>query len=307
MRIEVLAEKPSWHVDDLARAAAERGHTLSRCSWLALCASVGSSQPVVRSDAAILTQTDAIIVRTMPVGRLEQVVFRMDTLHRLERAGVCVLNPPRAMEIAIDKYLALSLLHEAALPVPETIVCQRCVDALAAFEQLGSDIVLKPIFGSEGFGLTRITDRDLAARAFTQLERMGSVIYVQRFIPTSEGDDPGGTDLRLFVIGDRVVAAMRRHSSDWRANVARGAKAEAFDADESLQTLAVKAAAACHTPVAGVDILVDAAGKPWLLEVNASPGWKAIAKATGVDIAEHIVSHIESRVQAAKETARVVT
>ena len=136
---------------------------------------------------------------------------------------------------------------------------------------------------------------------------MGSVIYLQRFISSGHDGDAGGTDLRLFVIGDRVVAAMRRRSADWRANVARGAKAEPYDAGDMLQSLAVRAAAACQTPVAGVDIIIDRDGRPWLLEVNASPGWKAIAKATGVDVAGHIISYIESNVRHSREASRVVT
>ena len=97
-----------------------------------------------------LADCDAVLVRTMPPGSLEQVVFRMDLLHRLMAGGVRVLNPPRAVEVCVDKYLATALLDAAGLPVPHTIVCQHADAALEAFTALGGDVVVKPLFGSEG-------------------------------------------------------------------------------------------------------------------------------------------------------------
>ena len=107
----------------------------------------------------------------MPPGSLEQVVFRMDLLHRLQARGVRVLNPPRAVEICVDKYLATALLEAAGLRVPPTIVCQHADAALEAFEALGGDVVVKPLFGSEGRGMVRVTDPEMAWRTFRTLER----------------------------------------------------------------------------------------------------------------------------------------
>src|SRR5207302_2794075 len=154
-----------------------------------------------------LSTFDAVVVRTMPPGSLEQVVFRMDVLHRLEARGVPVLNPPRALEVCVDKYLATARLASAGLPVPPTAVCQDADDALEAFAALGGDVVVKPLFGSEGRGLVRVSDPDLAWRTFHTLERLQSVLYVQRYIPHP------GWDLRIFVLGGRVLYAMRRHAN----------------------------------------------------------------------------------------------
>ena len=96
----------------------------------------------------------------MPPGSLEQVVFRMDVLNRLQARGVTVLNSPRALEMCVDKYLASACLETAGLPVPPTIVCQDAETALEAFEQLGGDVVVKPLFGSEGRGMVRVSDPD---------------------------------------------------------------------------------------------------------------------------------------------------
>jgi len=224
----------------------------------------------------------------MPAGSLEQIVFRMDLIGRLAAAGKCVINPPRAIEVAVDKYLALSRMAAAGLHVPPTIVCQRPSDALAAFDELGGDIVLKPLFGSEGVGITRITDRDLAERAFNMLDRMSSVIYVQKFI------DHGGGDLRLFVIGKQVVASMRRVGAGWKTNIAQGGRGEPFSPTDELRDVALRAAAACETLVTGVDILMDQTDRPIVLEVNGVPGWQTISAVTGVDIAERIVEFAEN-------------
>src|SRR5262245_16065770 len=107
----------------------------------------------------------------MPAGSLEQVVFRMDVLHAAAAEGLAVLNPPRAVETCVDKYLTNVRLAQAGLPLPATVACQRADDALAAFEGLGGDVVVKPLFGAEGRGMVRVTDRELAWRTFHAIEQ----------------------------------------------------------------------------------------------------------------------------------------
>jgi ribosomal protein S6--L-glutamate ligase len=176
-----------------------------------------------------------------------------------------------------------SRLHEAGLRTPATIVCQGVEAAMEAFDALGRDCVLKPVFGGEGRGLVRITDVDLAWRAARQLEQQQAVQYWQRFI------DHPGHDLRVFVLGDEVLGMRRRHESDWRTNLARGAVAEPLAVDEELATLARRAAACVGAPVAGVDFLPDKAGKLYVIEVNAVPGWRGLAAATGIDVARRVL------------------
>ncbi len=175
----------------------------------------------------------------MPPGSLEQVVFRMDVLHRFESAGARVLNPPRALETCIDKYLAGVRLDAAGLPVPPTVVCQDAEAALDAFHRLGGDVVVKPLFGSEGRGMVRVADEEIAWRTFRTLERTQAVLYLQQFVPHP------GWDLRGFVIGKRVVAAMRRHArTGWRTNVAQGGRTEAVTLTTEEERLTLAAAAA---------------------------------------------------------------
>src|SRR5206468_194859 len=127
-------------------------------SWIAthgaavsgLDRSPAGSRHGASAEPVELSRVDCVLVRTMPAGSLEQVVFRMDVLHRLESRGIRVLNPPRALEAAVDKYLACCRLEAAGLPVPPTMACENADAAVEAYEKLGSDVVVKPLFGSEG-------------------------------------------------------------------------------------------------------------------------------------------------------------
>jgi ribosomal protein S6--L-glutamate ligase len=290
-RLVALAVAEGWHFDDLRRASGRIGATLETLEFSKLIGRVGGPDPPVDSIA----EADGVLVRLMPPGSLEQVVFRMDVLHRVERLGVPVLNPPRAVEIAVDKYRTLALLDESGAAVPPTVVCESAESAQAAFETLGGDVVVKPLFGAEGRGLMRVSDPELARRAFGTLERLGAVIYVQRPVRHS------GSDLRAFVLGGAVLASMRRFApaGDWRTNVARGGRAEACRLEPALEKLAVRSAQAVGAEMAGVDIVEDLdRGAPVVLEVNAAPGWKALAGASGVDVAAELLSYLVAKRQA---------
>jgi ribosomal protein S6--L-glutamate ligase len=219
---------------------------------------------------------------------LEQVVFRMDVLGRLEAAGKRVVNPARAIEAAVDKYLASAKLQAAGLPTPHTLVCQTPQEALEAFERLGGDVVVKPLFGAEGRGITRLNDEALAQRAFSLLTGLGAVLYVQRFIPHD------GYDVRVLVVGSRMWAMRRRNPLDWRTNVSRGARGEVADLTPQWAELARRAAEAIGAPLAGVDLLPARDGQTYVLEVNAVPGWQALARTLEVDIARAVLDYLES-------------
>lgn len=286
MRIAVLSSGDGWHVRDLQRAAALLNHAAIPCDFRRVTAGVA-----IAADS--LAGFDGVLVRTMPPGSLEQVVFRMDVLHRLHAAGIPVLNPPGAVETCVDKYLASARLEAAGLPVPPTVVCQHADAALEAFHGLGGDVVVKPLFGSEGRGMVRVSDPELAWRTFRTLERTQSVLYLQRFIPHP------GWDLRVFVLGQRVLAAMRRRSrGDWRTNVAQGGMAEPTTLTTAEADLALRAAAALGAPVAGVDLLPGPAGECYVIEVNAVPGWRALAPVTGVDVACELLRYFMTEYRA---------
>jgi RimK family alpha-L-glutamate ligase len=290
VNIVVLGSPTSWYLRDLARAAGDR-HRITPATYRQLAASVAPERQRCSSGGIDLSEVNAVIVRTMPAGSLEQVVFRMDVLGRLETAGVSVINPPRAIEIAVDKYLATARLQAAGLRVPRTSVCQTADDALVGFEDLGGDVVVKPLFGSEGRGITRLVDEALAERAFRMLEQLGAVIYLQEFVKHE------GCDLRLLVIGEDVLGMRRCNPLDWRTNISRGATAERFLPDEPMRDLARRAATAVGAPLAGVDILPDRDGRLYVIEVNAVPGWQALNSVTETDVARKVLELVETTIE----------
>ncbi len=247
-------------------------------------------RPAASLDGEDILDLDALIIRPIGRGSLEEIIFRMDLLYRLERLGLLVVNPPKSIERAVDKYFALTLLEEAGLPVPRTVITESSTRALKAFEELGGDVVIKPIFGSRGIGSTRVSDRDVAERIFRALTFHHEVIYIQEYI------EHGFTDIRAFVLGDRVLASMRRVADGWKTNVSQGARPEPLRLEEELEELAVKASKVVGCMVAGVDIL-EGRGGPMIIEVNSQPGWMGLQSVTETNIAEEIIKYIISKIK----------
>lgn len=279
MRIAILSGGTGWHVQDVLRAATELGHDAAVVDFRSLAAGVEAEpQPLAGFDAAL--------VRTVPAGSLEQVIFRMDVLHAAVARGLRVVNHPRAVETCVDKYLTNVRLANAGLPTPPTHVAQRADDAFEAFAHLGGDVVIKPVFGAEGRGMQRITDRELAWRTFRVLEHTGQLIYQQRFVAHP------GYDYRVFVIGGRVRAAMRRIGTEWRTNVAQGGRTERAELSDAAVSLALRAAEVVGCEIAGVDLLPGPTGELYVIEVNAVPGWKALTATCGLDVAKEVVRFV---------------
>lgn len=287
MKLAILGARGGWHESRLVQALAERGQAPLVLPITALSGRVGGN-PVLAAAGEPLEDCRAVLVRAIPGGSLEQVIFRVDALHRLARLGVRVVNPPRAIELTVDKYYTSTLLAEAGLPTPRTSVAERFDEALALFDELGGDVIVKPLFGSEGKGMMRVSDPDLAYRTFRALELTNSIFYLQEFIPH------GDWDMRVFVVGGQVVAGMVRRGDSWKTNVARGAQAEPLEVGPELAWMSVRAAALVGAEYAGVDLLQAEDGRVLVIEVNGIPGWKGLQRTTSVDIAGVIAGHILS-------------
>ena len=284
MRIAVLAARTGWHTRELERAAAERGHHAVVLPYEGLVARIGPG-PGLRSRDTELDEVDAVLARIIPSGSLEQIIFRVDALHRLEDRGVRVMNSPRAIERTVDKFWTSTLLEQCGVPTPETVVCDNPEEAMAAFRALG-DVIVKPLFGSMGLGMVRVSDEEMAFRVFRTIEQIRGVYYLQRTI------NHEGVDVRAFVIGGRVMGAIERRSTGWRTNLARGGTARSVVLSEEWSALAVRAAAAVGADYAGVDLLADGDGKVYVLEVNGIPGWKGLQEATGIDVAGRLLDFL---------------
>ena len=287
MRLAVLAARTGWHTKELERAAAERGHEAIVLPYEGLVASIGPASGL-RTRSTELDGVDAVLARIIPSGSLEQIIFRVDALHRLEDRGVPVINSPRAIERTVDKFWTSALLEQCGIPTPETVVCENPEEALAAFRALG-DVIVKPLFGSMGLGMVRVSDEEMAFRVFKTIEQIRGVYYLQRAI------DHRGVDIRAFVVGGKVLGAIERRSAGWRTNLARGGTARGVALPDEWCALAVRAAAAVAADYAGVDLLADKNGTVYVLEVNGIPGWKGLQEATGLDVAGRLLDFVASR------------
>lgn len=288
MFIPVLAARPGWHTRELERAIAERGHTTAIVPYEGLVGRIGG-RAGLRSGRVELDGADAVLARIIPSGSLEQIIFRVDALHRLEDRGIPVVNSPRAIERTVDKFWTSTLLEQCGILTPETIVCESADEAFAGFRALG-DVIVKPLFGSMGLGMVRVTDEEMAWRVFRTLETIRGVYYLQRTI------DHEGRDIRAFVVGDRVLGAIERRAPGWRTNLARGGSAEPFALPDAWAALAIRAARAVGALYAGVDLLPDRSGAPYVLEVNGIPGWRGFQEATGLDVAGALIDAVAASV-----------
>ena len=229
---------------------------------------------------------DVAHVRTMAGGSFEAITKRLGVLHALERLGVRVVNPPRAIEACVDKSMTSFLIARAGIATPPTWTLESFEQAcdLTRREIEHGPLVLKPLFGAQGKGLKLLRSADDLPKP----EDIAGVYYLQRFEPV-EGRN--FRDFRIFVAGQSAIATMMRQASTWITNVKQGGEPMAIPRDEVLERLAIAAARAVGAEIAGVDIIVGRDG-PRVLEVNSMPAWSGLQKVVGVNIAGAIADHI---------------
>jgi len=292
LRVGILTRNPeAWCSTQLRKAFINLGAEVE-CFWFTDLVSRIAFGSIVQRDGKVdlASHIDALLVRPIGRGSLDEVLYRVNTLHRLSEAGLYVVNPPRAIERCVDKYYALSILQGNGIKVPRTVVTEDPDLALEAFCELGRDVVVKPIFGSRGMGITRISDYEVARRVFNLLHYHHFVLYLQEYIPH------GRSDIRAFVVGDRVIAAMHRRARGWKTNVSQGAKPVATKLQAEQEELAIKAAKIMGCEVAGVDMLESKDGR-YITEINSQPGFRGLQSVSQVNIAEEIAKHIIANVK----------
>ncbi|ADV65363.1 ATP-grasp domain-containing protein [Desulfurococcus mucosus] len=235
----------------------------------------------VRVDAAILRGLGFIT-------SLEALVKRIGVLEALASL-IPVVNDPSRSLVARDKWRCLLHLHLKGLPVPETLVTENPFTAMRYVREKQL-VVYKPLMGSLGLGSTLIHDPDLAFNVTRGLMNIGQPSYYQVFL------DKPGYDYRVFVVGGRVIGAMKRvNPYSWKTNVAQGAGGVAVKESEEPEVyeLGLKAVEALGLDYAGVDVAYDkATGGYYILEVNAFPQWEGLRSATGVNPPDHIVEYV---------------
>ncbi len=290
LRVAIVTDDPGWHGRQLRRAFAARG---VQSRYVSLCAArlqLESRLPV-RLPGFGERLPDAVFVRGVPGGTLEQVVFHLNVLHALAALDVPVYNDGRAIERSVDKCLTSLRLRQAGLPTPPTWVCADSAAAAAVVRREASvlrPLVCKPLFGSQGVGVCLVTSPDQLPAAAA----VGNVWYLQRFIggplvthDGASGLPPSVSDWRIFVIAGRAVAAMRRSAAGLLANVAQGGQCHAAVLDAEPLELAQRAVGVLDMAYAGVDLMRDGQDRWWLIEVNSIPAWKGLQGVCQVDIA----------------------
>ncbi|MFX1426183.1 MAG: RimK family alpha-L-glutamate ligase [Promethearchaeota archaeon] len=230
----------------------------------------------------------AALVRGFGAAATQKIFFRLDILRAIEECNVKLINSRESLEIASDKFLTSVFLEKHGIPTPKTIICEDPNKALEAFDELGGDCVFKPLFGSKGIGITRLNDKAFAENVLYTLSRLNEVFYLQEFIEHNK------RDIRILVLGERVIAGMYRVGNSWKTNIYAGAKAEPIKISEDLENLAIKAAQITKTEIAGVD-LIEGKNGFLVLEVNSIPGFTALQKVTPFNIAEEIINFFLER------------
>jgi RimK family alpha-L-glutamate ligase len=280
----------SWSSTQLREALSKRGVPHECFTFPKLVAQIGKKPYFKVNDVNVLEELDAVVIRPIGRGSLEELVFRMDMLYKLERQGFLVINPVEAIEHCVDKYDILAILEDNDVPVPRTVATESVTEALIAFAELGGDVVVKPLFGSRGIGATRVLDSEIASTVFRAIAFHHGVIYIQEFVPH------GYSDIRAFVINNHVIAAMRRVSENWKTNYSQGAKPTPLQLTPELEELAVKTSKVIGCKIAGVDIIEGPKG-PLIVDVNSQPGWKGLQMVTKVNVADEMVNFIVSELK----------
>ena len=225
-----------------------------------------------------------ILVRGFGMNVSQKIFFRLDLLRAIEEYGIRLINSRESLELASDKFLTSVFLERYNIPTPKTVICENPHDALEMYEELGSDVVIKPLFGSKGIGISRLNDKGLAENVIISLGQLNKIFYLQEFIEHND------RDIRILVIGNKAVAGMFRVSDSWKTNVHAGAHVEPIELNKELKTLAVKAAQVVKTEIAGVDI-VESENGYLVLEVNSIPGFTALQQVTEFNIPERIIAY----------------
>jgi RimK family alpha-L-glutamate ligase len=275
----------AWSSTQLREALTKHGISYECFTFPKMIAQLGQKPYFKVNDMRLLEELDALVIRPIGRGSLEELVFRMDMLYKLERQGLLVINPAEAIEHCVDKYDILAILEDNGVPVPRTVATESVTEAVKAFNELGGDVVVKPLFGSRGIGATRVVDSEIASTVFKAITFHHGVIYIQEFVPH------GYSDIRAFVINNAVMAAMRRVSESWKTNYSQGARPTPLKLNKDFEELAVKSAKVVGCKIAGVDILEGPNG-PVIVDVNSQPGWKGLQMVTKINVADEIVNFI---------------
>jgi len=288
MRILILSQDPTlYSTRRLKEAGQARGHDVQVVNFLRCYMNITAHKPKVLYKGESLDGVDAIIPR---IGA-SQTFYGTAVVRQFEMMGVFPTNESQAISRARDKLRCLQLLSRRGIGLPVTGFAHdtKDIDGLIRIAG-GPPLVIKLLEGTQGIGVVLAETRKAAESVIEAFRGLKANILVQEFIA-----EAGGSDIRAFVVGNKVVAAMKRTAvpGEFRSNLHRGGSAEKVKLTPEERTTATRAAKAMGLKVAGVDMLRSNHG-PVVMEVNSSPGLEGIEGASGVDVAGKIIEFIEA-------------
>ncbi|MGQ0528126.1 MAG: 30S ribosomal protein S6--L-glutamate ligase [Alphaproteobacteria bacterium] len=292
LRIAVLASNPKLYSNKrLMEAGKKRGHDMHFISIKDCFIDVTAKKPeIFYQGQKINEQFDAVIPRIRPA----ITFFGMAVLRQFEIQGSYCLNVPVAIGRARDKLRTLQMLCGKNIDIPRTVFAGSPIHTKDMIQVVGgAPLVIKLLEGTQGVGVVLAETENAAESAINAFKSLKANILVQEFI-----QDAKGRDLRCFVVGDKVVAAMERRAAEgeFRANIHLGGTGHKVTITPKERQISIKAAKTLGLEVAGVDLIRSESG-PKVLEVNSSPGLEGIEGASGIDIAELILKYVESQVK----------
>ena len=286
MKIAILSQDASlYSTRRLREAGEEQGHQMRIIPYLRCYMNITSSRPSIIFNGNPLENFDAIIPR---IGA-SRTFYGTAVVRQFEVMGVFSCNESQAISRSRDKLRCLQILAREGIGLPITGFAHATQDIDGLIETVGgAPLVIKLLEGTQGIGVVLAETYQAAKSVIEAFRGLDANILVQEYIK-----EAGGADLRCFVIGGKVIAAMKRQGvkGEFRSNLHRGGKAEKIQLSEEEETTALKAAKAMGLNVAGVDLLRSNHG-PVLMEVNSSPGLEGIEKATNVDVAGEVINYI---------------
>lgn len=289
MKLAILSRNPNLHSTARLRAAAEaRGHTVRVIDYLRCYMDITAHRPAVILQGTELTDVDAVIPR---IGA-SHTFYGTAVVRQFEMMGVFTANESQAISRSRDKLRSLQLLARNGIGLPVTGFAHSTKDIDGLLDTVGGPpVVVKLSEGTQGMGMVLAETRKAAESVIAAFRQLNANILVQEYIK-----EAGGSDIRAFVVGNRVVASMRRQSApgEFRSNLHRGGTAEKVRLLPEERQLALRAARTMGLDVCGVDLVRSKHG-PLVLEVNSSPGLEGIEATSGVDVAGRIVGWIEKR------------
>jgi tetrahydromethanopterin:alpha-L-glutamate ligase len=284
VRVAVLTPRALAPVSrSIIDALKEQGASVMRLSPARVMLDLNNSEPDMVRKYFTDGEPRGAIVRGIGTSKTKKIYTRLGVLELFEDCGVYLLNSRKCLEISTNKALTSYKLIKHEIPTPRTILCEGFKAATAAFKTLGGDVVLKPLFGSKGIGIMRLTDEGFASNIFYNLDRLDEVFYIQEYV------EHGNYDIRAMVLGNEVLCSMKRvNTTDlaqpWKTNVAIGAHGTSIEISSEMKELAIKSASAVGGEFIGVDIAETTNG-PTIIEVNSVPGFSELQKTTRIDIA----------------------